>query len=387
MSEEYSVGTSTETARRGRDPRILGLVEGDASSAITLSGIPRFLFEALGRRFPFVECLDYAPAGVKRFTLAAATFRPSRAVWRARLHTSLRAHRALTQTLTTRLAQVDAGFDLALQVFGWVAGQPRPYVLYIDQTRLMAERGFPQWLPLMPRERSQVLELERRMYHDAHHVFVMGNPARESLMCDYEVDPSQVTVVGGGINFETVPDPTGPAREPTILFVGRDLERKGGRCLLRAFERVRMELPEAVLHVVGVSERLNRPGVITHDGRLFDHRRRLSDLYASARVFCLPSLYEPFGLVLPEAMAHAVPCIGSDVQAIPEILDGGRAGLIVPAGEPEPLADAILRLLTDDELARRVGLAGRRRVEHNYTWDHVVKRMAPVLAQVGGAGR
>ena len=63
---------------------------------------------------------------------------------------------------------------------------------------------------------------------------------------------------------------------------------------------------------------------MTGHGKVRD-RQELANLYRRARAFCLPSLYEPYGLVLIEAMAHGIPCVGSAVQSIPEILDEGRA--------------------------------------------------------------
>jgi alpha-maltose-1-phosphate synthase len=364
-------------ADRYESARILGVVEGESSSA--LSGVAHHLFNALDKRFPVVHRVDYSLRGVPRLAAAAATFRLSRAAWRARFHTSRLAHRMLSRVLAKRLAEVDQEFDLALQVFGWVRGQPHPYALYVDQTRLLAEQGWPAWLPLARRERSELLALEREMYEKAFHVFVMGGSARDSLVADYGVDPSQVTVAGGGVNFEGLPEPGSPSQDPTILFVGREFERKGGDTLIAAFAMVREQLPDARLHIVGVADRLRMPGVMFH-GKVSD-RRRLGQLYRKARVFSLPSRYEPFGLALTEAMAHGVACVGTNVQSIPEILAEGRAGLLVPPGEPEPLADALLRLLTDEELARTIGSAGRRWVEQNFTWARVVERMAPVLSQ------
>jgi glycosyltransferase involved in cell wall biosynthesis len=364
------------TGERAERPRILGLVEGDPDRA--LSAVARHLLDALDRRFPVVERVDYSPHGARKLALAAATFHPSHPTWRARFHTSRRAYLTLSRTLAAQLRSVEQEFDLAVQVHGWVGGQPRPYTVYVDQTRLMAERGWPQWLPLARRERDDVVELEREMYDGAFHLFVMAKPARESLLADYGIDQTRISVVGGGLRFAVPPPPRRPSPDPVILFVGREFERKGGPVLLRAFEQVRRELPDAVLHLVGAGERHAAPGVIAH-GRLGDERD-LARLYGAARVFCLPTLYEPYGLVYGEAMAHSVPCIGTATGAIPEILDQGRAGLMVPAGEPEPLAAALLRLLTDYELACSLGAAGRRWVEAELTWDRVAERMAPVLA-------
>jgi glycosyltransferase involved in cell wall biosynthesis len=279
--------------------------------------------------------------------------------------------------LSRALTEIDGEFDLALQVFGWVEGQPRPYALYVDQTRLMAERGWPDWIPFTRSERTELLALERTMYERAYHVFVMGKPARQSLVADYGINPSRITVVGGGLNFETPPELGKPSPDPTILFVGKDFERKGGDRLVRAFERVRIEVPQATLHLVGVSGRFDVPGVVVH-GKIFN-REHLAELYRAARVFCLPSRYEPYGLVLLEAMAHGIPCVGSACESIPEILDDGRAGLVVADSGPAPLADALLELLTDYDRALELGAAGRGWVERSLTWDHVVARMVPVV--------
>lgn len=374
-----SVGES----RAAGDPRILGLVEGDPRTA--LSGVARFLFDALDRRLRVVERLDYSPQGIRRLALAAATFRPSRDAWRARFHTSRLAYEVLSATLVRRLRDVKGDFDLALQVHGWVRNQPRPYALYIDQTRLMAERGWPEWLPFSRRERPKLLELETEMYRGASHLFVMGGPAGDSLVSDYGVEASQISVVGGGLPFDVLPRLSQPTAEPTILFVGREFERKGGDCLLRAFELVRERVPDATLHLVGTARRSEMPGAISH-GRIAD-RDELASLYRGARVFCLPSRYEPYGLALIEAMAHGVPCVATNVQAIPEILDGGRAGVLVPPGDPTALAEALLRVLTDDELAREIGAAGRGEVERRLTWDHVADRMSPALSELALATR
>jgi glycosyltransferase involved in cell wall biosynthesis len=80
-----------------------------------------------------------------------------------------------------------------------------------------------------------------------------------------------------------------------------------------------------------------------------------------------------------EAMAYGTPCIGTTVQSIPEILAGGRAGALVPPGDATALAEALLRVLRDDDFAHQLSIAGREHVERYFTWDRVVERMAPAL--------
>ena len=370
----------------GRPVRILGLTEGDPTT--TLSGAARFLLDALAPYCEIVQRLEYGVSGAARIALAAATARPSRDAWRARFHTSRLAHEAMTGRLRRRMASVQADYDLALQVAGWTAGQPHPYALYLDQTRLMAERRYPQWLPLRARERAGVLERERAMFASAAHLFTMGAPGRQSLIEDYGIDGDRVTVVGGGLNYYSLPAMPAlhaEARAPVVLFVGREFHRKGGDVLLEAFAAVRRAVPGAVLHLVGVSPRLSAPGVIAH-GKIAD-RDRLSELYGLARAFCMPSRYEPYGLVFIEAMAHGVPCVGTGVQSIPEILGHGRGGLVVPAGDPGALSAALIELLTDDQLAGRLSRDGRQLVEEHLRWDHVARRMLPALEAIAAVKR
>jgi glycosyltransferase involved in cell wall biosynthesis len=359
------------------DIRILGLSEGDARTA--MSGVAGRLFDALDQRFDVVDRLDYSTAGAERMALAALTFRPSRSVWRARFHTALRAQQTLSDRLARRIEAGVAEHDVAFQVHGWVSRQPRPYVVYLDQTRLMAERGWPSWLPITRRERSQILRQELEMYRQAAHLFTMGQPARQSLEDEYGIDPSSVSVVGGGLMLEEIPPQAELTTDPAVLFVGRESERKGLPRLLQAFAVVRREMPAATLRIVGPRRRFRQPGVINH-GRL--DRRRLAALYSSSRVLCMPSQYEPWGFVFAEAMAHGVPCVGSTVQSIPEILDHGNAGVLAHRDDVEALARALLQLLRDDALARRIGLAGRRRVQQLYTWDRVAERIAPDLVAI-----
>jgi glycosyltransferase involved in cell wall biosynthesis len=366
-----------------RSLRILGLVEGDPDTA--LSGVARHLLDALDRRFDVVGRVDFGMHGAQRAAVAATTFRLSRASWRARFHTSRLSHRVLSTNLRKRAAGASAEFDLALQVHGWVSGQPRPYAIYVDQTRLMAERGWPDWMPFSPREREELLRLEHSMYAEAAHLLVMGEPARDSLGGDYGVEGARISVVGGGLPYDDPPTPEQLTDEPSILFIGRDFERKGGRVLLEAFDLVRTQVPGATLSIVGAPRDFRVPGVTGH-GKVRD-RRELAKLYRRARAFCLPSLYEPYGLVLIEAMAHGVPCVGSAVQSIPEILDQGGAGLVVAPGDVTELAEALIRLLTDDELAGSLAANGPRWVAECLTWDHVAARIAAALkeSRTGGS--
>lgn len=85
----------------------------------------------------------------------------------------------------------------------------------------------------------------------------------------------------------------------------------------------------------------------------------------------MPSLRDSFGYVFLEAMTQGVPCIGTDLNAMPEIVQDGKTGYIVPLRDPQALADEILRYYADEENRQRMGQAALERVKQRYTWDRV----------------
>ena len=103
----------------------------------------------------------------------------------------------------------------------------------------------------------------------------------------------------------------------------------------------------------------------------------LVELFGSAQVAVVPSLYEGFSLPAVEVMACATPLVATTAGALPEVVgpDGGAALHVAP-GDPEAIAAAVGRLLDDPELAARLGAAGRRRVVERFTWAAVARQTA-----------
>ena len=97
-------------------------------------------------------------------------------------------------------------------------------------------------------------------------------------------------------------------------------------------------------------------------------------LLADLDLFVLPSLWEGFGLVLLEAMAAGRPVVASAVGPVPEVVADGETGLLVPPGDPEALARAVVRVLRHPNLAARLGRAGRARAEAHFGLDGMVAR-------------
>ena len=178
-----------------------------------------------------------------------------------------------------------------------------------------------------------------------------------------------------------------PAREPaTILFVGRDPVRKGADLMLSAFKLVRERIPDARLVMVGPPQNGSVPEGVVLTGYLSRDtpggRSAMNAAYSSSHVFCLPTRFDPFGTSFVEAMVHGLPCVGPDAWAVPEIIDHGRTGLLVPPEDPAAIAEALIAILSDDETRNRMGRAARERALSQFAWPVLVARMLDSMQQV-----
>jgi phosphatidylinositol alpha-mannosyltransferase len=167
------------------------------------------------------------------------------------------------------------------------------------------------------------------------------------------------------------------------LFVGRNEPRKGLPVALEAFRRLRPRRPWDRLLVAGTAGLSPEPGVVTLG---VVEESKLADVYRSAHVLLAPALGgESFGMVLLEAMACGTPVIASDIPGYRYVLEGGRGGVLVPPGDADALAEAMLKLAEDP--ARRKALseeALRRAAE--FSWDRVALRVEEVYREVVAEG-
>jgi glycosyltransferase involved in cell wall biosynthesis len=272
--------------------------------------------------------------------------------------------------------------DLVLQngaLFSPGLPPPYPYALLCDHTRALAQRtrGWPQLgLPPPLDYGPGWFARERSVYRGATVVACFSENVAGSMIEDYGVDPERVEVVGAGANVF-------PEQAPrcddgrTIAFVGKEFARKGGQVLLEAFARLRRSIAKARLLVAGPPLPRAAPPGVAYLG--FVSLDELPALLSQASVFALPTLAEPFGIAYLDAMACGVPCVGTRIEAVPEIIREGVTGLLVPPGDPAALAQALERLLRDPAGARAMGARGRAWVSAGALWSHVGARLERLL--------
>lgn len=364
--------------------RLLGLtMERVANFRSQPSAKSAGLYAALDRRFSVVGVERPAPSRFAQLSAKLLAFHPDRQVWRARAGLSLGMFRRRSAVAEQLLRAWQGRYDLVVQLHTLFApglrGMERRYVLHTDNTYALSERYFPEWAPLRGGQRDAWIKLEGDTYRQAAFLFPRSEFLRRSMIEDYGCDPARVIRVGGGANLAAASLEGKRYDRQIAILVGSDFARKGGATLLQAWSAVRRQLPEAQLWIVGPKQPQApaQPGVHWH-GFVSD-RAALAQMYAEATLFVMPSLFEPWGHVFYEAMAYGLPCIGSSHGATPEIVRDGETGLLVPPGEPEPLATALLALLGNPARAEQLGRRAHTEVLEGHSWDNVVERMAPYL--------
>jgi len=225
----------------------------------------------------------------------------------------------------------------------------------------------------------------------------------QHLISEQRVLPAKVQRLPWGLDpefearLEAAASPSPPPGFPqsgrVILTVGRwdSAERyKGADTLINALPRVLKTAPDTSLVLVGDGD--DRPR-LEHLARNLGVSERVHFLYglspaqlfacyANCDVFALPSKGEGFGLVFLEAMACAKPVVGGAHGGIPDIVEDGVTGLLVPHGDAERLAQALETLLNHPNEAAEMGARGRERVQKDYTFEEFQSRLMRILNAV-----
>jgi phosphatidylinositol alpha-1,6-mannosyltransferase len=258
----------------------------------------------------------------------------------------------------------------------------RPYAVMLH--------GIEAWSATLDAERRGVMREARAR------IAISPHTARRVAAAHPDLPPAETCLLA------LLPDEEHPARVPAdvrvdfgphaVVIVGRmsASERyKGHDQLLLAWARILADVPDAALVMVGRGddvERLRAKAAALGLGRTVHFPGFLSDaamraVLRHAAVFAMPSRGEGFGLVYLQAMRAGVPCLGSRDDAAADVIVDGETGLLVPQQDPDAIAGAIVRLLSDEAMRRRMGEAGKRRFEGTFTYPRFRARLAGILAR------
>ena len=258
--------------------------------------------------------------------------------------------------------------------------------------------------------------MERTAILDADAVVAVSNGTKADILRAYpDVDPARIHVIYNGIDLEQyqyTPDTSALDRygidpeKPYVLFVGRVTRQKGVTHLVEAIRYLppgtqvvlcagAPDTPEIAAEMRAMVERAQADGANVLWIENMITKEEAIQLYSHCAVFCCPSVYEPFGIINLEAMACGAAVVASATGGILEVVVEGETGYLGPfEGDPETsfplepaqfaedLAARLNQLLADPARARRMGTAGRKRVEAQFSWTKIAEQTIALYADL-----
>jgi glycosyltransferase involved in cell wall biosynthesis len=252
-------------------------------------------------------------------------------------------------------------------------------------------------IPLMfprdyPRQQLYFRQFVRRVLLASRIVIADSEATRRQVLAAFRVPPARLRVVPGGYDAERF-HPDGAhgrdGEEPYVLYVGNILPHKNLGRLVEAFARVQHRVPARLVlagrgraqHVQALEREAARVGAAV-ELKSYVPGDELAALYRGARLVALPSLAEGFGLTALEAMACGTPVVASNCSALPEVV--GQAGLLIDPHDTQAMADAIVRLLGDDELRKELSVRGLAQAAR-FTWERAARDVLAILDEAAAA--
>jgi glycosyltransferase involved in cell wall biosynthesis len=236
-------------------------------------------------------------------------------------------------------------------------------------------------------------------------VIAVSEHTAEHMITEESAPPEKIRVVLNGIDFERV-KVSGPeaaervrqefdAKDDYLLLIAARLHsEKGYEYLFRAMPQIIQKSDRRVVLLVagkGTFEKEYREMVrqlgCENNVRFLGFRKDLPDLMKSADLFILPSVAEAFGLVLTEAIYLGTPVVATRVGGIPEIVDNGIDGLLVPPADSTALADAVVNLLTNAERRAEMSGKGREKIVRRFQFEAMVRAYEAVYEEASSNQR
>jgi glycosyltransferase involved in cell wall biosynthesis len=225
-------------------------------------------------------------------------------------------------------------------------------------------------------------------------VFAVSEQVRQYSIDVDGIESSRVQTIYNGLDiaeWNGAPKPAKSPREFVVATVGNVRRVKGHDVLIKAAALVVAQSPEVTFTIAGdvlepayfeELEGLIRDLNLSNKVRFAGNIKDLRNYLAAADIFVLPSRSEGFSNAIVEAMAASLPVVATDVGGNAEAVEEGVSGLIVPSEDPEALAAAIIRLVSDPSKAQEMGAAGRRLATEKFTTDAMMHEITDTYAEL-----
>lgn len=291
------------------------------------------------------------------------------------------------------------GGKLNLAAVGVLSRAAKRYRAQLIHSSLSTASWWSGWLTRLggPPSVGHVHGFTSARWH-AHqsHLVAVSNAVKDDLI-EQGIAGDKITVIHNALapeEFLPQRDPLQVRGEfgadkdtPVVAAFGHLSEKKGYRDLFRAIPRVLQEVPQTQFWIVGIGklraelEAYSRDRGFADRVRFTGYRRDAADLMNAVDVFALPSHREPCALVYAEAALSKKPIVACRAGGAPESIADGKTGLLVRVADDHAIAAAILTLLTNRDLAQKMGREGRDRALDLFSWDRYLAKLEQVYDQ------
>lgn len=284
-----------------------------------------------------------------------------------------------------KIRQLEYVPDLVFHVFGMFCPFwdkfDIPYVIYLDYTMALAKKNWTPWAPFKDnKEFLDWFNCEKIAYEKATCIFTLGSVVKKSLIEDYGIKSEKISVVGSSSYSQKVYAGEKTFGTKQILFNGSEFERKGGNLLIAAFRQVKKALPEAKLVIIGKKIPIGEDGIVNpgYISSVSDKQK----LFLQSDLVVAPAYCEPYGLFLVEAFNYGVPCIVSNNDGMPDIVDDQVNGIVISEPTADILAEKIINLLSDISVLQFMSRNAQHKIRTQLNWNVIGKKVSQVLASI-----
>lgn len=266
--------------------------------------------------------------------------------------------------------------DLTFPVFSWFIKKPKVFHCHtIQDTFNFYEKKL----------------LYRYMLKKLANKYIANSKSTKEFLCNLGIKKDKIEILPNGVDIDKFKPCEKNRDNNLLLFVGRFQKRKGIHILLNS-----LNFLDTVVRLVIIGPNSNDQYSREIVTRIQEKHKKgkyditcvgsvnLDDLvkwYQKASIFVCPSIIEPFGIVNVEALSCETPVVASNVNGIPDIVEDHKSGILIPPNDPVKLAEVIQYLLDNEDIRIKFGREGRKKVEREYSWNAIVKRLYSIYRQ------
>lgn len=220
--------------------------------------------------------------------------------------------------------------------------------------------------------------IESELFQISNKITSVASSVSQELK-DYGLNPSDIEVIGNGVNENMFYPTQNKIDEKYILYTGRLSYRKGIFDFIECGIEICSQYPDIKFKLTGKGPLFEKlKGTVDESG--YGHRfeflghvekSKLIEIYQNATIFVLPSHYEGLPTTLLEAMSCGLPVVATAVSGNLDVIKTGKNGILVPIKSPDKMAEAVCSLLDNENLRMKLGYAARNTIEEKFTWNAI----------------